>query len=119
MWLRDALRCLYGPPLVVTRQGDPDRSRPTRQASPCVIEPVLGYPQAMSVPGPPRRELTTAERQRLLRLTERIRSLDRELTKAKREWAGLVRKLGLAAVGREIGLTRQAVAERLKVIERR
>lgn len=71
------------------------------------------------MPGPPRRELTAAERQRLLRLTERMRSLDRELTKAKREWAGLVRKLGLAAVGREMGLSRQAVAERLKAIERR
>ena len=73
----------------------------------------------MSVPGPPRRELTPAERQRLLRLTERIGRLDRELTKAKREWAGLVRRLGPAAVGREMGLTRQAVAERLKAIERR
>jgi hypothetical protein len=65
------------------------------------------------------RELTPAERRRLHRATERIERLSDELEDARRAWAALVDDLSQAAVARELGLSRQAIAARVKAIRGR
>jgi uncharacterized protein (UPF0335 family) len=64
------------------------------------------------------RELTAGERRRLHRATERIERLEADLGQVRREWADLVEELSQAAVGRELGLSRQAIAARVKVIRK-
>jgi hypothetical protein len=71
------------------------------------------------VAGPQRRELTRGERQRLRRLGARIESLEAQLATARTAWAALVEEAGQAAVARELGITRQAVASRLRAIRTR
>jgi len=60
-----------------------------------------------TVPGPPQRRLTESEIRRLQRVEARI-------AENQREWAVLVRKLGMSAVARELGLTPGAVLHRVK-----
>jgi|SoimicmetaTmtLPB_FD_contig_51_4901514_length_1598_multi_2_in_0_out_0_2 DNA-binding transcriptional regulator LsrR (DeoR family) len=42
---------------------------------------------------------------------------EKDLNEARIAWAATVRDLGQAAVARELGLTSQGIAERLRVIE--
>ena len=72
-----------------------------------------GY--ASSVPRP-RRDLTTAEKRHLHSLEGRMARLEAELQATRLEWAELVREAGQAAVARELGVSRQAVADRLRRI---
>jgi hypothetical protein len=64
----------------------------------------------------PRRDLTTTEKRHLHSLEGRIARLEAELQATRREWAELVEEAGQAAVARELGVSRQAVADRLRRI---
>ena len=64
----------------------------------------------------PRRDLTTTEKRHLHSLEGRIERLEAELHATRREWAELVEEAGQAAVARELGVSRQAVADRLRRI---
>ena len=75
--------------------------------------PRRGY--AECVPRP-RRDLTTTEKRHLHSLEGRIARLEAELQATRREWAELVEEAGQAAVARELGVSRQAVADRLRRI---
>jgi hypothetical protein len=70
------------------------------------------------VPGPEIRVLTTTERRRLLKAEARVKSARASLDEARRQWAAVVREVSAAAAARELGITRQAVADRLKAAER-
>ena len=54
--------------------------------------------------------LTDAERRRLT-------AAEAKVGKAEREWADVVRALGVSAVAREIGLTPQGLLRRIQKIE--
>ena len=75
--------------------------------------PRRGY--AECVPRP-RRDLTTIEKRHLHSLEGRISRLEVELQATRREWAELVEEAGQAAVARELGVSRQAIADRLRRI---
>jgi hypothetical protein len=64
----------------------------------------------------PRRDLTTPEKRHLHSLEGRMARLEAELQATRREWADLVEEAGQAAVARELGVSRQAVADRLRRI---
>lgn len=64
----------------------------------------------------PRRDLTTTEKRHLHSLEGRMARLEAELQATRREWAELVEEAGQAAVARELGVSRQAVADRLRRI---
>jgi hypothetical protein len=64
----------------------------------------------------PRRDLTTTEKRHLHSLEGRIARLEAELQATRREWAELVEEAGQAAVARELGVSRQAIADRLRRI---
>jgi hypothetical protein len=64
----------------------------------------------------PRRDLTTAEKRHLHSLEGRMARLEAELKATRREWAELVEEAGQAAVSRELRVSRQAVADRLRRI---
>ena len=64
----------------------------------------------------PRRDLTTTEKRHLHSLEGRISRLEAELQATRREWAELVEEAGQAAVARELGVSRQAIADRLRRI---
>jgi hypothetical protein len=49
--------------------------------------------------------------------TARMEKAEKDLNEARIAWAATVRDLGQAAVARELGLTSQGIAERLRVIE--
>jgi len=76
-------------------------------------KPPGGY--AECVPRP-RRDLTTTEKRHLHSLEGRISRLEAELQATRREWAELVEEAGQAAVARELGVSRQAIADRLRRI---
>ena len=64
----------------------------------------------------PRRDLSTSEKRHLHSLEGRMTRLEAELQAMRREWAELVEEAGQAAVARELGVSRQAVADRLRRI---
>ena len=64
----------------------------------------------------PRRDLSTTEKRHLHSLEGRIGRLEAELQATRREWAELVEETGQAAVARELRVSRQAVADRLRRI---
>jgi hypothetical protein len=76
-----------------------------------MVEPEEVPSTLQPVPGPTQRVLTPRNRRRLLAATERIE-------RDRREWARLVRELGVAASARALNLTPQAVSQRLRTIER-
>jgi hypothetical protein len=75
--------------------------------------PRRGYPEC--VPRP-RRDLTTPEKRHLHSLEGRIARLEVELQATRHEWADLVEEVGQGAVARELGVSRQAIADRLRRI---
>ena len=64
----------------------------------------------------PRTDLSTPEKRHLHSLEGRMARLEAELQAMRREWAELVEEAGQAAVARELGVSRQAVADRLRRI---
>lgn len=72
-----------------------------------------GYSEVMPRP---RRDLTTPEKRHLHSLESRMGRLEAELQTTRREWADLVEEAGQAAVARELGVSSQAVADRLRRI---
>jgi len=64
----------------------------------------------------PRRDLTTPEKRHLRSLEGRMARLEAELQATRSEWADLVEDAGQAAVARELGVSPQAVADRLRRI---
>lgn len=64
-------------------------------------------------------KLTAAQRRELKRATRDLEALERQLEDARSRWAALVRDLGLSACARDLGLSRQAIRERVVRIERR
>ena len=78
-----------------------------------LVERPRGYPEC--VPRP-RRDLTTTEKRHLHSLEGRISRLEAELQATRREWAELVEEAGQAAVARELGVSRQAIADRMRRI---
>jgi hypothetical protein len=97
--------------LLQVKRSGPRRWR-VRSRMPLVERP-RGYPEC--VPRP-RRDLTTTEKRHLHSLEGRISRLEAELQATRREWAELVEEAGQAAVARELGVSRQAVADRLRRI---
>ena len=67
---------------------------------------------------PPRKELTPAQRLALDRATRALEKAHEDLDAARARWADLVAELPPAAVSRHLGISRQAVAERLRAIRR-
>jgi len=78
----------------------------------------IPYHQACHVPGPERRVLTASERRRILRAEAQLQAARKALDEARREWAAVAREVTPAAAARELGISRQAVADRLKAAER-
>ena len=64
----------------------------------------------------PRRDLTTPEKRHLHSLEGRMARLEAELQATRSEWADLAEDAGQAAVARELGVSPQAVADRLRRI---
>jgi DNA-binding transcriptional regulator LsrR (DeoR family) len=71
------------------------------------------------MPGVPRQTLTRAQERRLEALERRIERARAELEAAEAAWAAYVREVGQAAVARRLGITDQALSERIRRIERR
>jgi hypothetical protein len=66
-----------------------------------------------------RQELTQQGKRRLRAAEARIAKAELDLDEARRAWAKLVRdELGQAAVAREMGLTPQALWDRLRAVDR-
>ena len=68
------------------------------------------------MPGVQRRQLTSAERQRLERSVEKIVRAEDALFDARIAWADLVETLGQAACAREMSLTPAAMWARLDAV---
>jgi hypothetical protein len=66
----------------------------------------------------PQTKLTAAGRRRLATASHKVDSSARHLAADRRAWAALVRELGIAACARELGITPQALSDRVKTIER-
>lgn len=64
----------------------------------------------------PRRDLTTPEKRHLRSLEGRMARLEAELQATRMEWADLTEDAGQAAVARELGVSPQAVADRVRRI---
>ena len=64
----------------------------------------------------PRRDLTTPEKRHLHSLEGRMARLEAELRATRLEWADLVEDAGQAAVARELAVSPQAVADRVRRI---
>ncbi len=76
-----------------------------------VVEGEAMMARLRTVPGPPPKLLTAAERRRLEAAARRI-------IEAEQAWARTVRELGIAGCARAMGITPQALASRLRRIER-
>lgn len=70
------------------------------------------------MPGPPQQRLTAAERRRLLVVERKVERARADLELARERWAVVVRELGISAVSRELGVTVQALSQRVGAIER-
>jgi len=66
-----------------------------------------------------RQELSKTQERRIDALEPRIARGERDLHAAQAAWAAAVRKIGISAVARRMGLEPQTVRERVMVIERR
>jgi hypothetical protein len=62
------------------------------------------------VPGPPQQRLTPREIRELRRAEEKIEE-------ARRSWAHTVRRLGISAVARELGITVSSLSARVRRYE--
>ena len=69
--------------------------------------------------GPSKDELSPADVARLRKATGELEQATRSLGVARRRYAKVVRTLGLSAVARELGTTKQALDQRLRAMERR
>lgn len=69
-------------------------------------------------PGPDAKVLSDEERDRLEEAEDRVAEAEAALLEAHREWAGVVRELGLSAVARELDISRQSIAERVAGYEK-
>jgi len=76
-----------------------------------VVDPEVRTVTLSAMPGPSQRRLTPAQARRLEAAAARI-------DRSRKEWAAVVRQLGVAPCARELGITPQALSERLKRIER-
>jgi hypothetical protein len=63
---------------------------------------------------PPRVKLTPAQRAQLRRANERLARADAERDKALAQWARVVGSMPLTAAAKELGLTPQALGNRLR-----
>jgi hypothetical protein len=63
--------------------------------------------------------MSNQERRRVHRASERIAKLEGSLNDAWSEWAVIVRRIGISAVARELGVSRQYVSKRVLAAERR
>jgi hypothetical protein len=63
--------------------------------------------------------ISDRDERRLRALEARIDRAETQAEQARQEWARLVREIGIAAVARRMGLTRQTLAERVRSIEAR
>jgi chromosome condensin MukBEF ATPase and DNA-binding subunit MukB len=64
------------------------------------------------------RKLTSRERAKLLRAEKDYREAQQALADARRSWAVVVREVSASAAARELGVTRQAIAYRLRAADR-
>jgi hypothetical protein len=71
------------------------------------------------MPGLTKERLTKQGAKRLQAAQARVGKAEDGLADAREAWAALVRDLGISAVARELDLTAQAVAARVKYIEDR
>jgi hypothetical protein len=69
------------------------------------------------MPGLSKQMLTQQGKRRLATAQARVDKAEGGLADAREAWAALVRELGISAVARELDLTAQAVAARVKYIE--
>lgn len=69
--------------------------------------------------GPPKVTVSAKDARGLATLQARIDRAEAQAEQARQEWAKLVRSIGVAAVARELGISRQALTERVAIIERR
>jgi hypothetical protein len=68
---------------------------------------------------PPRKALTAAQRRAVDRATKKLQEAEGELEEARQEWASVVSGLPQSDVARHLGMTRQAVAHRVKAARKR
>ena len=64
-------------------------------------------------------DISDRDARKLDALMARIERGEAQADEARRQWAGLVRRVGIAAVARRMGLARQTLAERIRTIEGR
>jgi hypothetical protein len=69
--------------------------------------------------GPPKGQIPERDVRRLEALEARIDRAEGQAAEARREWAALVRRVGIAAVARRLGVARQTLTERVQAIEAR
>jgi hypothetical protein len=90
----------------------------SRQGRPTRVEPTFGRGDAADVPGPPPVALNARDQARLRAAGRRLEEAEADLIEARRAWAAVVRRIGISAVARELGVSRQAVRDRVLRIER-
>ncbi|GBC86710.1 hypothetical protein HRbin12_00708 [bacterium HR12] len=84
-----------------------------------MVEPLPGLVDATGMPGPRPDRLMPSERRRLHRAAAARERARARLEEAQRAFAAEVRSLGISACARELGLSRQALRQRVERIERR
>lgn len=83
-----------------------------------MVERTGGAGESPDVPGPPPVTLTARDRARLRSATSRLERAESDLAEARRQWAATVRGIGISVCARELGVSRQAVRDRVLRIER-
>lgn len=69
--------------------------------------------------GPPKVKIGEKDARRLDALQARIERAEDQADHARALWAATVRAVGISAVARRMGISRQTLAERIKAIEAR
>lgn len=90
----------------------------SRQGRSTRVERASERGDAPDVAGPPRVALSARDRARLRSAGRHLEEAEADLTEARRAWASVVRRIGISAVARELGVSRQAVRDRVLRIER-
>ena len=67
---------------------------------------------------PPRKQMTAAQRQALKRATKELERAEADLDKARQRWADLIQELPQSDAARYLGMSRQALAYRVKSFSR-
>jgi hypothetical protein len=79
----------------------------------CILGKEISVGQTHEM-APPRKTLTAKQRRAVDRVSAKLRHAEEAVSEARREWASVISELPQAPVARQLGITRQAVAQRLR-----